>query len=265
MTDELTTDTLRRELGEDGVCVITLDRPQAMNALNGELVNHLWHTFTSMRHDPAVRAVVLTGAGDRAFCVGADLKERREMSERQVRERIDAYAGCFRAIETLPKPVICAINGYAFGGGLELALACDMRVVGIETLVGLTELRLGIIPGAGGTQRLPRLIGAARAKELIFTGARITGARAAELGVVNDAVAQDAVMTRALELARATLHSAPIALAQAKIAIDAGMQTDLTTGLEIESRAYAITLPTKDRLEGLAAFKEKRPPVFTGE
>ena len=187
------------------------------------------------------------------------------MSEAEVRQRIDDYRGCFGAIDDLPKPVICAINGYAFGGGLELALCADIRLVDAETKVGLTETRLGIIPGAGGTQRLPRLIGASKAKELIFTGARVDGERAERLGIANRAVPRDELLDAAIEMAEQMLLSAPIALQQAKIAIDAGMQCDLETGLEIESRAYAVTIPTEDRQEGLEAFREKRKPDFKGK
>ena len=141
-----------------------------------------------------VRVVILTGAGPRGFCVGADLKERKDMTPMQVRKRIDDYGRCFEAIDSLPKPVICAINGFAFGGGLELALACDLRLMSTQAKVGLTELKLGIIPGAGGTQRLPRLIGAARAKQMIFTGERLDAARALEMGVINEACAPEALM-----------------------------------------------------------------------
>ncbi len=256
---------LIRQVDDDGLCTVTLNRPGAMNSLDGELVGQLWHAFYELRHDDDVRVVILTGAGDRAFCAGADLKERQSMSESEVRKRIDDYRGCFGAVDQLPKPVICAINGYAFGGGLELALACDIRVVDETTKLGLTETRLGIIPGAGGTQRLPRLIGASKAKELIFTGARITGKEALEWGIANYAVPADELMDKARELGKRMLGSAPIALQQAKIAIDAGMQADLATGLEIESRAYAVTLPTEDRQEGLAAFREKRTPDFKGK
>jgi enoyl-CoA hydratase/carnithine racemase len=263
--DDLDTSVISKQVRDDGICVVTLDRPDAMNSLNGDLVNLLWHEFYQMRHDDDVRVVILTGAGDKAFCAGADLKERREMSEAEVRQRIDDYRGCFGAVDDLPKPVICAINGYAFGGGLELALCADIRLVASETKVGLTETRLGIIPGAGGTQRLPRLIGASKAKELIFTGARVGGEEAAELGIANHAVPRDELLDAALEMAEDMLLSAPIALQQAKIAIDSGMQCDLTTGLEIESRAYAVTIPTEDRKEGLEAFREKREPNFQGK
>ncbi len=257
-------DFLEIEVGEDGVCVVRLNRPHALNTLDGELVEGLRSVFCDLADRADVRAIVLTGAGERAFCVGADLKERAGMSEAEVSRRIADYARSFRAIERCPKPVVCAINGYAFGGGLELALTADLRVCGEDTKIGLTEATLGIIPGAGGTQRLPRLIGTSRAKELIFTGARITGARAAEIGLVDHAVPAAEVLSTALDLARRTLKCAPIALAQAKAAIDAGMQTDLETGLRLESACYAVTIPTEDRLEGLAAFREKRPPEFKG-
>jgi enoyl-CoA hydratase/carnithine racemase len=259
------TETIRTSTDDEGVCTVTLNRPDALNAMNGELVDFLWHTFRSLRHDDDVRVVILTGAGDKAFCVGADLAERREMSEDDTRERLDDYRGAFDAIADLPKPVICAINGYAFGGGLEMALCCDIRVVNRETKVGLTETKLGIIPGAGGTQRLPRLIGEAQAKELIFTGRRISGEKATSIGLANRAAEPGDVREAARELAGDMLDSAPIALAQAKRAIDAGMQTDLATGLDIEKAAYEVTLPTEDRQEGLEAFKEGRDPDFKGQ
>jgi methylglutaconyl-CoA hydratase len=179
---------LAKEVTDDGICTLTLDRPDAMNSLNGALVQSLRDTFYDLRYDPSIRVVILTGGSGPAFCAGADLKERQGMTEAQVRQRIDDYRITFDMIASLPKPTICVINGYAFGGGLELALACDIRLVASDTKVGLTELRLGIIPGAGGTQRLTRLIGVARAKEMIFTGANVTGVRAAELGLANYSV-----------------------------------------------------------------------------
>ncbi|MBA2664749.1 MAG: enoyl-CoA hydratase/isomerase family protein [Bradymonadaceae bacterium] len=255
---------LLRETHE-GICTLTLNRPQSMNALDGPLLAQLLRTCQEIRHDNSIRVVILTGSDGAAFCAGADLKERRGMDELAVKQRLDDYRTCFDALASLPKPTICAINGYAFGGGLELALACDLRVVAEDTQIGLTELRLGIIPGAGGTQRLARLVGVARAKELIFTGARVKGTRAAELGIANYAVASEEVLRLSLKLAREMLLSAPIALRQAKLAIDTGLQVDLQSGLTIEAIAYAVTLPTKDRLEGLAAFGEKRNPQFEGK
>ncbi|MEM1347684.1 MAG: enoyl-CoA hydratase-related protein [Myxococcota bacterium] len=264
MTDEAQTDTIRTEIDDEGICTVTLHRPKALNAMNGELVDFLWHTFYELSYEPRARVIVLTGSGAKAFCVGADLKERAGMSEAAVAKRIDEYGKCFGAIEHVSKPVICAINGYAFGGGLEMALACDLRVMAEDTRVGLTELKLGIIPGAGGTQRLPRLIGPSRAKELIFTGARIDAPRALELGLVDRVAPKGQVVGVAKELARAMLDSAPLALAQAKIAINQGIQADLGTGIQLESRCYATLLDTQDRVEGLNAFKEGRKPEFKG-
>ncbi len=259
------TTVLQREVDEAGICTVTLNREGSLNALNGALVEALGEAFYEMRYDDGIRVVIVTGAGERAFCAGADLVERREMEEVEVRRRIDDYREVFRRIATISKPTICAINGYAFGGGLELALACDLRVVDEDTQIGLTEVKLGIIPGAGGTQRLTRAVGVARAKELIFTGARISGSRAAEIGLVNYAVASRDLMNKARELAEKMITSAPIAVAQAKRAIDKGSEIDLESGLELESAAYAVTLPTQDRQEGLAAFKEKRTPEFKGK
>ena len=256
---------LLKEVDEEGLCTLTIDRPDAMNSMNGELVEALWTTFRDLRFDPTVRVVILTASGEKVFCAGADLKERATMSDADVKRRIDDYRACFQEMANLNKPVICAINGYAFGGGLEIALACDIRLVAAETKVGLTELSLGIIPGAGGTQRLSRLIGAAKAKELMITAARLTGDQAHALGIVNHSVPRDILMNVAEDMAEKMIRCAPIAIAQAKAAIDLGLQTDLSTGLEIEAQCYAQTIPTADRLEGLNAFAEKRDPVWKGQ
>lgn len=247
------------------ICTITLNRPDKMNALNEELLGHLWHTAYELQQRDDVRVVILTGAGQKAFCAGADLEERRQMSESDTRQRIRDYKRCFGAFEELPKPVIAAINGYAFGGGLELALCCDLRLVAEETKLGLTELKLGIIPGAGGTQRLPRLVGLATAKRLIYTGARISGRKASELGIATEAYPADELLDETRELAEQMLDSAPIAVGQAKKAMNRGIETDLQTGLAIENEAYEVTLGTEDRLEGLEAFKEGRKPNFKGQ
>lgn len=265
MSEDKTEPVLICDVDDQGIATVTLNRPNSLNALDGALVEAMGDTFTELAYDDAVRVVILTGAGEKAFCAGADLEERREMSEADVSRRIDEYRKVFGAVAKCPKPVICAINGYAFGGGLELALACDLRVMNEATKVGLTELRLGIIPGAGGTQRLSRIVGVARAKELIFTAARIGGERAVELGLVNYAEPAEEVMDRARALAEQMLLSAPVALTQAKVAIDTGSELDLESGLDLEAAAYAVTLPTEDRREGLAAFKEKRKPRFKGK
>ena len=264
MPQHFESDTITRHTDEHGVCTVTLNRPGSLNALNGELVDWIWHTFYELAYDEQVRVVILTGAGEKGFCAGADLKERAQMSELAVRKRIDDYGRSFGAVAQLPKPLICAINGYAFGGGLELALCADIRLMAAHTRVGLTETKLGIIPAAGGTQRLARLVGPSRAKELIFTARRLDAQQAVAAGVVSEAVEAPALLERAHALAHEMLGSAPLALAAAKIAIDEGIQADLHTGLALEARAYAGLLSTQDRLEGLAAFKDRRPAQFKG-
>lgn len=250
---------------EEQVAILTLDRPEVFNCLNVETLEQLREHVARIAHDREIRVVIVTGAGEKAFCAGADLKERRTMTEQQVQRFIRLIRDTFTELEKLPKPVIAAINGAAFGGGTELALACDLRVMSETAQMGLTETSLGIIPGAGGTQRLPRLIGKGKAKELIFTARRIPAAEALQIGLVNKIVPADQVMEAALALAGEIAANAPIALAQAKFAVDTGLEVDLASGLAIESNAYQITIPTKDRLEGLEAFKEKRKPVYRGE
>ena len=248
----------------DGIATLTLNRPEMMNALNFEIVRELDRQLESMRFDPLVRLVIITGAGEKAFCAGADLKERRTLSPDQVKAFLFLLGRLFEEIEHYSKPVITAINGAAFGGGLEMALASDIRLAADSAVMGLTETRLAIIPGAGGTQRLPRLIGKGKAKELIFTGRRISATDALAMGLVNHVYPPDRLLAEAGRLADEICQGGPIALQQAKYAIDAGMESDLHTGLAIESNAYQVCIPTEDRLEGLAAFREKRKPVYKG-
>jgi enoyl-CoA hydratase/carnithine racemase len=249
----------------EGISILTLNRPEMFNALNREILKELSRVADELVHDRETRVVVITGAGEKAFCSGADLKERRTFTEEDVRRFIYLIRETFTKIERLPKPVIAAINGIAFGGGTELALACDLRIAEESAQMGLTEVSLGIIPGAGGTQRLPRLIGKAKAKELIFTAKRLTAAEAYELGLVNKVVEKGKALEEALALAERIKENAPLAVAAAKFAIDQGFETDLQTGLLIETKAYETLIPTKDRLEGLAAFAEKRKPQYRGE
>lgn len=260
MTDDL---LLRDE--KDGVLELTLNRPQAMNSFSFDLLRALGAAIESVRFRPEIRVVIITGAGEKAFCAGADLKERAGMSPMQVKTFIFTIRDLFSAIENLPKPVIAAVNGVALGGGTELALACDMRLAADTASMGLTETRLAIIPGAGGTQRLPRLIGRGKAKELIFTGRRVPAAEALAIGLVNQVCAPDQLLEACRAMAAAICETGPIAIEQAKYAINHGLETDLHTGLAIESNAYWVTIPTRDRLEGLAAFREKRKPVYKGE
>jgi enoyl-CoA hydratase/carnithine racemase len=249
---------------DDGVAWLTLNRPQVMNSLNFELIHALRDQVESLRFDPAVRVIVISGAGEKAFCAGADLKERATLSPVEVKTYIHTIRSTFSAIERLPKVVIAAVNGVALGGGTELALASDLRVAASTATMGLTETRLAIIPGAGGTQRLPRLVGKGKAKELIFTGARIGADEALKIGLVNRVCVSQELKTTCRELADQICETGPVAIEQAKYAIDYGYEADLDTGMAIESNAYWVCIPTEDRLEGLAAFREKRKPVYKG-
>lgn len=248
----------------DKTIVITLNRPDRMNALNTALREGLHSALQQVEESDTVCSVVLTGAGPKAFCAGADLAERAGMSDREVKRTVRALQALTSRIANLPVPTIAAINGYAFGGGLEIALACDLRICASEAKMGLPEVQLGIIPGAGGTQRLSRAIGVTRARELIFTGRRIDGNQALTYGIVSESIEREALHARALELAAEINRAAPLALRQAKLAINRGIESDLDTGLAIESAAYDVLIPTEDRVEALAAFREKRKPEFKG-
>ncbi len=245
--------------------MITLHRPEAANALSLQLLSELQQVFQVIKYDRSIRCVLLTGAGEKAFCAGADLKERASMNHQQVRQAVSKIRETVNELETLPQPVIAAINGVAFGGGLELSLGCDIRIASDKATFGLTETSLGIIPGAGGTQRLPRVIGMGRAKELIYTARRFNAMEAKEMGLVEHVVQSEYLLPKAEEIAEEIIRNAPIAVTQAKFAINKGIDVDLNSGLAIEQHAYEITIPTKDREEGLRAFKEKRKPDFIGE
>jgi enoyl-CoA hydratase/carnithine racemase len=250
---------------QDRVAVLTLNRPAVMNSFNFPMLLALKGRVEALHFDPEVRVVVIVGAGAKAFCAGADLKERASMSEPQVREFIFTIRNLFTFIEYLNKPVIAAVNGIALGGGTELALACDIRIASTTATLGLTETRLAIIPGAGGTQRLPRLIGRGKAKELIFTGRRVEAQEALQIGLVNKVCEPSTLLDECRAMAGMICEAGPIAIQQAKYAINYGLEADLHTGLAIESNAYWVTIPSEDRLEGLRAFGEKRQPVYKGK
>ncbi len=250
---------------KDGIAVLTLNRPKVMNSFNFALLHSLKDQVDALKFNTNVRVVIITGAGQKAFCAGADLKERTTFDELQVKEFIFTIRNLFTSIEYLNKPVIAAINGVALGGGTELALACDIRIAAMNASMGLTETRLAIIPGAGGTQRLPRLIGRGKAKELIFTGRRVDAREALQIGLVNQICGPESLLEECQKMAGMICEAGPIAIEQAKYAINYGLETDLHTGLGIESNAYWVTIPTEDRLEGLAAFQEKRKPVYKGK
>jgi enoyl-CoA hydratase/carnithine racemase len=245
---------------------LTLDRPDAANALSKALVADLRAAVASFyQAEKPLPVLVLTGAGDKAFCAGADLKERRAMSLDDARAFLKDLHALLSDLESYSQPVIAALNGAAYGGGLELALACDIRlaVEGIE--VGLPEVRLGIIPGAGGTQRLARLCGLAAAKELILTGRHIPVARARELGLVSAVIPGPDFRAEVLRWATEIATAGPLAVSQAKGAIDDGFGDPLPHALEIERARYEVVLTSEDRNEGLRAFAEKRKPAFTGK
>ncbi len=245
--------------------VLTLNRPEVMNSFNFAMLSAFREKVERLHWDPEVRVIIVTGAGEKAFCAGADLKERASLGEDQVRQFIFTIRNLFTFIESMRKPVIAAVNGIALGGGTELALACDIRIASENATMGLTETRLAIIPGAGGTQRLPRIIGRGKAKELIFTGRRVDAREALEIGLLNKVTQPEALIETCLEMAAMICEAGPVAIMQAKYAINHGCEVDLHSGLAIESNAYWVTIPTEDRLEGLAAFREKRRPVYKGK
>ena len=249
------------------VAVITLNRPERMNTLGGSMKPDLAKAFFEYaRSDNRVRAVLVTGSGERAFCAGADIKERagNVMASTDYYFAQKATHDLFRDIEEFEKPVLAAINGVALGGGLEIALCCDLRLAASTARFGLPEIKLGVIPAAGGTQRLPRLIGEARAKELILTADIVDAEVALRYGLVSRVVPPHELMPAACALAQRIAEHPPLAVRFAKRAISRGMQTDLDSGLEFERYAAAMVMDSDDRKEGMRAFVEKRKPVFNG-
>ena len=254
---------------ESGIAVISMNRPQAKNAISVRFLQLFTEALESLKHDKSIKAVVVRSSVPGIFCAGADLKERAKMAPSDVGPFVSKLRGMVSGLQNLPAPVIAALDGAALGGGLEIALACDLRIASTSTKMGLVEAKLAILPGAGGSQRLPRLIGVPLAKELIFTGRVIDGKIAQQIGLVNRAVDQnekgDAAYHSAMELAKEIATNGPVAVRMAKLAINFGSEVDLATGLAFEETCYAQVIPTKDRLEGLQAFKEKRKPKYIGE
>ena len=249
---------------QDHVVTLTMNRPEAMNALNGALLDALWSEVDKVCVRRDVRAVIFAGS-DKSFSAGADLKERATMAPEQVRVFLRKIRGIMDLVERVPQPTLAVVEGVAFGGGCELALSCDIRVLGANAKIGLTECSLGIIPGAGGTQRLPRLIGASKAKELIFTARRLSADDALLWGLANHVTGAGAGLAKARSIAAEIAKCAPVAVEAAKAAIDGGIGVGISEGLLLEQRAYEVTLYTEDRKEALRAFAEKRPPVFVGK
>jgi enoyl-CoA hydratase len=258
-------ETIRAEDRGEGVILLTLDRPQVANALNTQMGRDLLAFFDHVNGAPALaRAIVLTGAGERAFCAGGDLKERNGMTDEQWQDQHLLFERMVRAFLACPLPVIGAVNGAAYAGGCELALCCDFIYAAESARFALTEVTLGIMPGAGGTQNLPRAVGERRAKEIILTGRPFSAAEGYDWGLVNRLCAPGTVVDEALATARVIAANAPISVRQAKHAIHYGLQMDLASGMMFEIEAYNRMVPTEDRREGIASFNEKRKPVFKG-
>jgi len=257
--------TLSVEPDGEHVLVVTLNRPEVLNAINTQMGIDLLDLWTRLTAEPdQTRCVVLTGAGDRAFCAGGDLKERDGMTEHAWRAQHEIFERGFSALLNCPVPVIAAVNGHAFGGGLETALACDFAYAARGARLGLSEVSLGIMPGGGGTQLLPRAAGERRAKELILTAAPFTTEDAYAWGIVNRLCDPGETLGDALATARRIAGNAPLSTRQAKKSIHYGLQMDLDTGYRFEIEAYNRLIPTEDRLEGVRAFNEKRAPEFKG-
>ncbi len=249
---------------EDGIAIITVNRPQSLNALNSRTLDELCTAAWQAGQDPAVGAVILTGAGDKAFVAGADIKEMIEFSPMDMKEFCLRGQASLATLEELNKPVICAINGFALGGGLELALACDVRVASETAKLGLPEVSLGIIPGFGGTQRLPRLIGPGRAKEMVMSAAMYDAHKAEAWGLVNSVHPPGELMDAAKKLAAKFMKNGPLAVALGKAAVNNGMGMDLKRALYLEAELEATAFSTEDRHEGMGAFVDKRKPEFKG-
>jgi methylglutaconyl-CoA hydratase len=250
---------------EGGVVIATLNRPEKLNALDRELFDDLKSLIDVLETDKTARILILTGSGEKAFCVGADLKERQGMGNKDILSRMEFARLLYQRIERLSTPVIAAINGTALGGGLELALAADLRVAAENATMGLPEVDLAIIPGNGGTQRLPRIVGTARALELVLLAKRITSTEALQMGLIHAVCAPGGAVSHAMNWASKMLESGPIALRQAKAAIREGRERIFDHGLQFEIECYKSCLYSKDRLEGLKAFAEKRKPSYLGE
>lgn len=250
---------------QEHLAIVTLHRPESLNAFNYDMIAQLGQVTESIRINPDIRVVIFTGSGDRSFSVGADLIERKTLTDAQVKRNLFKIGEVFTAIEQLPQPTIAMMNGFAFGGGMELALACDFRLAASSAKMGLTETGLAIIPGAGGTQRLPRLIGETKALELILTARRLSADDAFQYGLLTKVVPDEQLHSATISFAEEMLKNGPIALQQAKFAIQHGLNVDLQTGLAIERKAYEITIPTEDRIEALSAFAEKRAAQFKGK
>ncbi|MEN6348347.1 MAG: enoyl-CoA hydratase-related protein [Syntrophomonas sp.] len=250
---------------EGNIGILYINRPKAMNALNLATVREISQAIDEVKENEQVKVLIITGAGDKAFVAGADILGFMGLTPAQARFYCDEGEQAFRKLDVLEKPVIAAVNGFALGGGCELAMACDIRLASENAVFGLPEVSLGVIPGYGGTQRLPRLIGEGRAKELTFTAGVIDANEAYRIGLVNHICPIAELMEQAKKLAQKIMHNAPLSVAYAKLAIGQGLQGDLDSGLRIESNFFGLCVATDDQKEGTQAFIEKRKPQFTGK
>ncbi|ERN00241.1 hypothetical protein AMTRI_Chr13g115740 [Amborella trichopoda] len=250
---------------DSGIYEVNLDRPGAKNAIGKDMLKGLQNTLEVVNGDSSARVLMLCSLVPQVFCAGADLKERKIMSPPEVEYFVNSLRSTFSFLEALCIPTIAIIEGAALGGGLELALSCDLRICGEDAVFSMPETGLAIIPGAGGTQRLPRLVGRSVAKELIFTGRKISGKDALSLGLVNHCVPSGEAYSKALEIARDINQKGPLAVRMAKHAIDRGSDMDLSSGMAVERECYGQVLDSRDRLEGLVAFAEKRKPIYSGQ
>ena len=249
----------------DGIATITLNRPEALNAFSKEVVSEVLEALEDARKDDNVRVIVLTGAGEKAFSAGADIKAMMGMNALKARDLSLMGEGLCRALESLEKPVIAALNGFALGGGLEVAMACDLRIASENARVGQTEINIGLIPGWGGTQRLTRLVGRTKAKELVFTGRMIDAKTAEQLGILNMVVPADKFRETVRQFALDLAAKAPVALRVAKVLIDKGAEIGLDSALALEREGFGVVASTEDLQEGVRAFTEKRKPLFKGK
>ncbi|MGW1002464.1 enoyl-CoA hydratase/isomerase family protein [Streptomyces sp. NPDC002520] len=247
------------------VAELVLDRPKAMNAVSTDMARSIAGACAALAADRDARVVVLTSSHERAFCVGADLKERNSFSDADLVRQRPVTRGAYTGVLELPMPAIAAVHGFALGGGFELALSCDLIVADRTAVVGLPEVSVGVIPGGGGTQLLPRRVGAARAAELIFSARRVEAAEAAGLGLVDQLVEEGRDREEALALAARIAANSPVGLRSAKRALRLGQGLDLRAGLDVEDAAWRATAFSGDRAEGVAAFNEKRKPQWPGE
>lgn len=257
--------TIVFEPSDDGIALLTISRPDKLNALNRETMREIDDVSGRLESEASLKALIVTGAGDKAFVAGADIQELAKLDVVAARETSLRGQRILRRLETMPKPSVAAINGYAMGGGLELAMCCTLRIAVPEAKLGQPEVKLGIIPGYGGTQRLPRLVGRGRALELLLTGDPIDAAEAHRIGLVNHVVPREQLIDAARGLLRKILDNAPMAVALAKDAVDRGLDASLDEALHYEAAAFALTAATGDRAEGMQAFLEKRRAVFKGK